>query len=373
MRRIAAAALVLAVLAPAASGGELHSPRSGEVFFGWVRGRAPAGATTARLFVDGRLVASRALRSRQARFRLPHAPGRHDIRVRFERRGRVLRRQDARAAWLLPRSAQRARREGREDGRLSASLGRLGRAFPGYAAFWVHDLASGRTARWNSDALFPAASTVKLGVLLAALRRFGPYPERSAAWRDIRDLATWSSNLASNRLLIRLGGSESAGARIAQDALWRVGARSSTFTGNYRLGTSRAAAAADAPRPPPFLSYRRTTARDLGRILFELHAAALGNRLSLRRTGLTLHEARLGLALLLSSDSGGANVGLLRPALGEVVPMAQKQGWTTSLRHTAAVVYTRRGPAIAVILTYRSALDLRRAAALGRSVAQLLR
>ena len=70
----------------------------------------------------------------------------------------------------------------------------------------MHDLRTGTTAGWNSDARFPAASLVKLGVLAAALRRFGPYPERSAAWRDLRAMTATSDNRATNRLVDRLGG-----------------------------------------------------------------------------------------------------------------------------------------------------------------------
>ena len=108
----------------------------------------------------------------------------------------------------------------------------------------------------------------------------------------------------------------------------------------------------------PFLTYRRTTAHDLGRILFELHGAAVGNRLSLRRTGLTRHEARVALGLLLSTDPRGDNAGPLPPStVPGAVPMAQKHGWTTSiLRHSAAIVYGRHGPVIVVLLTYGSKL-----------------
>src|SRR5918994_310511 len=99
--------------------------------------------------------------------------GRYDLRLRFRDGSRVLRRDASRAVWLLPGTARKARRERSRDARLSAELGRLGRAFPGYAGFWVHELATGRTAGWNADASFPAGSTVKLGVLVAALDRFG--------------------------------------------------------------------------------------------------------------------------------------------------------------------------------------------------------
>jgi len=357
------------VAVPAARALELESPRFGEIFFGAVRAAAPAGATSAELYFGDRRAAMRRVSGARVRFAFHHPPGRYDLRIRFERNGKLVRRDESRDVWLLPRSGQQAARERSRDVRLSRQLGRLGRAYPGYAAFWIHDLASGTTAGWNSDASFPAASTVKLGVLVAALQRYGPRPERSDPWPMIRDLAVWSSSDASNRLLVLLGGSESAGARIAQDAMWRMGATSSTFTGNYRLGTS---ISADAPRPLPFLTYRRTTAHDLGRMLFELHAAALGNGLALRRTGLSTHEARLGLALLLSSDPAGLNLGLFRPAVGPRLPMAQKQGWTTSIRHTAAILYGPRGPKIVVLLTYRSKIDAGASLALGRRLAQLV-
>lgn len=359
------------VLAPGAAAREPESPRAYEAFFGYVKAEAPPGATRVELFLGGRRVARAPVRGGRVAVRVPAPPGRYDVRLRFESDGRLVRRDEARSVWLLRASAQRLVRERRRDGALERRLAALGGSFAGHAGFWVHDLVTGRTAGWNSDASFPAASTVKLAVLIAALERFGPQPE-SAAWLDIRDLATWSSNLASNRLLLRLGGSEAAGTEIVNATLRRIGAHDSAFSGNYRLGTSVSTPSRDAPRPLPILTFRRTTAHDLGRILLELHGAALGNRLALRRTGLGRHEARVALGLLLSSDARGDNVGLLRPALGNGAPMAQKHGWTTYLRHTAAIVYGASGPRIVVILTYRPKLDAAASQALGRRMAALL-
>jgi hypothetical protein len=65
----------------------------------------------------------------------------------------------------------------------------------------------------------------------------------------------------------------------------------------------------------------------------------------------------VALGLLLSSSVGGQNLGLFRPALGPSVAMAQKHGWTTSVRHSAAVVYAAGGPKIVVLLTYRRAIQ----------------
>ena len=340
-----AAVLLALALVPAAQARELATPRPFEAFFGAVRASAPPGTTSAELYVGDSRVSSRRLGGAEARFVVPRAPGRYDLRIRFERGGRLLRRDESQRVWLLPRSSRVARRERGRNRGLERRLADLGRAYRGYAAFWVHDLRTGRVAGWNSDTSFPAASIVKLGVLVAALQRWEP---GSAAWRDIVDTAIWSSNEGSNQLLVRLGGSEAGGTRIVNQTLRRLGATASNFTGNYRLGT---ASLGDSPRPLPVLTYRRTTAHDVGRILFELHASALGNRLAQRRTGLGRHEARIALGLLLSSDPRGDNTGLFRHATG--VPLAQKHGWTTKLRHSAAIVYTPTGPKIAVLLTFR--------------------
>jgi beta-lactamase class A len=262
----------------------------------------------------------------------------------------------------LPPGGSHAHWESGRDDALAAKLATLGRSFHGWAGFWVHDLRTGRTAGWNSDARFGAASLVKLGVLAAALRRFGPYPERSSEWPAIRALARTSSNRAANRLVDRVGGLS-----VVAEALRRLGMWSSTYPGPYRLGTS----SGDAPNPPPHTTWRVTTAHDLGRALYTLHAAALGNRRVQRRSGLSRHEARLAVSLLLHSIARGDNVGLLRPSLPGL-PLAQKNGWITDLRGTAAIVYLPEHPTIVVVLAYRPGLGLREAQALGARVARLV-
>jgi hypothetical protein len=249
----------------------------------------------------------------------------------------------------LPPTAVLARPEGARDAALAAKLATIGSGYRGSAGFWVHDLATGATAGWNSDARFPAASTVKLGVFAAALRHYGPRPERSHAAYDLRQLAAWSSNLAANRLYAQLG-------HVAvQDGLASLGMWSSTYTGPYRAGTSRTL---DAPRQPRLSTGRVTTAHDLGRALFALQA---------RRGGLTRHEADYGLSLLRRSIPVGDNEGLLRPWLRRV-PVAEKNGWLKDTRITAAIVYRASGPLIVVVEVNRPGLPRYEARALGRDV-----
>jgi hypothetical protein len=258
----------------------------------------------------------------------------------------------------LPSGAQRAVPPRSTDEELAAGLARLGAAAPGWAGFWVHDLGTGRTAGWNADARFPAASTVKLGVIAAALDRSGNSPELSPRWYDLLQIGAWSSNLASNRLSARLGyAAVAAGLR-------RLGMTSSTYPGPYRASTAHAA---DAPRPPAHGHTRVTTARDLGRALYRIHAGALGNRAALRATALTRHQSRLGLSLLLEPERAGGNVGLLRPWLGRTV-VAEKNGWLSDTRTTAAIVYRPAGPVIVVVELYRPGVTAADGRRLGRSV-----
>jgi hypothetical protein len=271
-----------------------------------------------------------------------------------------LRRPVANAVRLPP--LMKAAPEGGRDARTSAALARIGRSFPGWAGIWAHDLVTGKTSGWNSDAQFPAASTVKLGVLLAALRN--RLDVRRAY--DLRAMTTWSSNLAANRLLEQVGGPPAV-----EMALRRVGARRSTYPQGYRVGTS--VGALDVEKPPPSVSGRVTTAHDLGRILYVLHAGALGNVPALRRSGLDRERSAYALSLLLGSRPVGNNIGLVRPWFRPGTPIAQKNGWVHDARHTAAIVYVPAGPRIVVILTYAPNLSLATAQALGRRVVAALR
>jgi hypothetical protein len=181
----------------------------------------------------------------------------------------------------------------------------------------------------------------------------------------MRALAAWSSNLAANRLLRSLGSGEvEVGRRLVERRLRRLGATASTYPGAYRVGTTRAS----APLQPPPVSARTTTAADLGHVLANMHAAATGSARAQRSSGLSQHEARIGIALLLDSEASGDNVGLFRPWLPQRMPAAQKHGWILSARHSAAVIYGPRGPVVVSLLTYRHGLTLRDARLLGRRV-----
>jgi hypothetical protein len=336
----------------------IATPRAGEAFFGDVF--EENYGDVARLYVNGRLLRVFHSHASDLRFRLHLPPGRYDLELRFFRSGRLVWRSTAPDTYLLPATARLARPATVTDARLQQELRRLGASFPGWSAIYTHDLRTGRAAGWNADARFPAASTVKLGVLAAVLRR---WPHAAARLEpDLRALTGWSSNLAANRLLRLVGdGSETLGVQRVEAALVRLGATSSHYPGAYRIGTS-------VDQPPPLATGRVTTARDLGRALYAFAAAASGDRAAARRSGLDEEAARYALGLLLVSERSGANAGLVAGALAPGTPVAQKNGWITDVRGTAAIVYGPRGPRIVVVLAYRPGLTSAAATALGRQV-----
>jgi len=248
----------------------------------------------------------------------------------------------------------------RTDEGLRAALERLGKGYQGWAAFWVADLRTGRSAGWNSDARFPAASLVKLGVLAEGIRRFG-YGPRSPIDYDLRQLGSWSSNLAANRIVALVGG-ESA----VSGALERLGMWSSTYPGPYRVGTSAGASPEDAPKPPPLQTWRTTTARDLGRAFVRLQAAAAGERWAISKLGLDRNGARAALGYLALAWRGSS---LLELPPG--TPVAEKDGWTSDVRGSAAIAYLPSGPRVVVVLVHRPGISAGEARRLGEQVSRL--
>lgn len=250
----------------------------------------------------------------------------------------------------LPPGADVARLP-RPDAALAARLRRAAASPLAHVGVWVHHLRTGRSAGVNEDALVPGASTVKLAPLVAGLRGGDAY------FYDVTQIGAWSSNLAANRIAARLG----LGA-IAH-ALSDLGMTRSTYPGLYRAGTARS----------PGYHTRVTTPRDLGRALLRLHAAALGHGWALRETRLTRKQAELAVATLRGTVAVGENRGLLQPSLGRT-PLAQKNGWISDMRLTAAIVYARRGPVIVVVAGYdEGGVSEHEGIALGRRVLEAAR
>lgn len=239
----------------------------------------------------------------------------------------------------------------RPDAALARRLAAAARSVDAAVGIWVHELGSGRYAGYQAETRFAAASTVKLGAVVAALRA-SPRPERSPWWWDVRQIGFWSSNLAANRIAAHLG----YGA--VWDGLRRLGMTASTYPGAYRATTAWS---------PPGPHSRITTPRDLGRALYRLHAGAHGRPGVLRRLGLTRRQAVVALRVLASAQPVRDNAGLLAPFLAGVT-IAQKNGWISDTRTTAAILYRGGRATIVVVELYRPQLTYAAAKRLGRAV-----
>lgn len=344
----------------------LREPRPGAAFFGEMVARRPAGATSAELAIDGTVVGPLKLRTDGTAWaRLVAAPGRYNLEVRFRRNGRIIATAVSRRVWLLPTSArhsvQPATASSALQNRLRAAAGR----FTGISGIWVHDVASGIAGSWNAGAKFPAASTVKLGVMVEAMRRTGARPEQSPLAADIASIGAWSSNLAPNRLMAAIGGPTGA-----QAGLVHLGAVHSTYPGNYIVATS--APPVRTVNQPPLRTGRVTTAADMGVAITTIHRAARGESAALRATGLTLAQARLLLGDLLASQADGDNLGIVRQGFAGTVPVAQKHGWISNTRNSVTIAYAPNGPVVVVVLTNHAGLTRAQAAVLGSEVVRAI-
>jgi hypothetical protein len=241
----------------------------------------------------------------------------------------------------------------RPDAALARRLGTVAASANGAVGIWVHELGSGRYAGYEAETRFAAASTVKLGALVAGLRA-SPRPERSRWWYDVRQIGFWSSNLAANRIATALGYA------AVRDGLRRLGMTWSTYPGPYRATTGW------RPRPPGPHT-RVTTARDLGRALHRLHAGAHGQAAALRQLGLSRRQATVALRVLASAQPVRDNAGLLRPWL-EAGPVVEKNGWLSDTRTTASIVYAGGRATIVVVELYRPGVTYAEAKQLGRRV-----
>ncbi len=347
------------------------SPADGEAFFGPVVARAPAGADAATLRVDGRAAGVAPIRAGRARFALDGPPGRHELSVTFTSAGRPVHVTRTRRAWLLGAHSRHARPGSRTSGALAAALARATARGARFRAAWLQDLTSGAAVGVASEALFPAASTVKLGLMAGALAKLGSGPALSAHDYDLRAIAAWSSNLAANRLLRRLGG-----AALARDGLRRLDGRRSTFPGGYLVGTQlQPGLPGGAVTPAPARTSRRVTSvRDLARMLYAVHATAAGAPGSRSRTGLSTRQGRLLLGWLLASEQRGDNRGLYAAGGPPGALIAQKNGWLRSTRLGAAIVYAAHGPVIVVLALHDPAgVSLADARVLGTRIGRLTR
>jgi hypothetical protein len=332
----------------------LAAPLEYEANPGIVQGTAPAGTTALRVLADGHSVRLLPLTSGRRAFLIgPIGLPPRDLTLTVEalKDTRVLARAKVDHVFGLPAAAAKVAPPRTIDARLQKRVRGLPARTGVTSAAWIRNLADGATAGYNAGARFPAASTLKLAILLGLLARERGDPLGSASWSLERSLVLESSNRAANELLERAGGATAVDT-VAQ----ALGATSSLTCCGYLLEegerTTEGARMRRTPLPPTsvadqptFPCCKYTTAHDLGTLLVSLSLAATGHGPGARQ-GITAREARVALWLLLHAGYAG----LVRPA--SPFPVGHKAGWLPEIQHDAALVFTPHGTIVAVFMNY---------------------
>jgi beta-lactamase class A len=330
----------------------LTAPLPYEANPGIVQGVAPAGTTAVRVRADGRSVRLLRLTSGRRAFLVgPLGLPPRDLTLTVEALAgkRVIATAAVDHVFGLPAAAAVVAPPRTVDPELQRRVASLPARTGVYSAVWIRDLATGGSAAYNAGAHFPAASTVKLAILLGVLARDGTDPIRSSSWTLERALVLNSSNSAANVLLPRAGGPaavDTVAASLGATAtftccgyLLEAGEHAYAFTRRPVLPPSTVAS------QPSFPCCKYTTAHDLGTLLVSLMLAATGHGPALRQ-GITAREARVVLWLLIHASYPG----LVRPAVP--FPVGHKAGWLPDIQHDAAIVFTPRGTLVAVFMNY---------------------
>jgi Beta-lactamase enzyme family len=349
--------------APAPPPPAIERPVSYQASYGVVQGTAPRGARRLLVRVDGMVVCEMPLRRRS--FRVDVALPPREVRVRVETvdaRGRRSGRTVGHVLGLPP-AARPVERSLRLDPDLERDVTRLSAAFPGSAAVYVQDLATGAGAAWNARATFPAASTLKAAIAVTLLGHVdGPPAPGSELDELLWRMLIPSDNEAANTLLVRLGGSTSGGGALVDAELRTIGLERTEMYGGYIIGTAYGvaerdlAARGDVPltvvSQPRWGVGKATTALDLARLYRAIWLASGGVGPLVRNgSGVSPAEARYLLYLLARVGDHGKLAG----TFGESgLLVMHKAGWIDDARHDAGLIVWRGGIFVAATMTYRS-------------------
>ncbi|HEV8602463.1 MAG TPA: serine hydrolase [Gaiellaceae bacterium] len=334
-------------------------PAPREVSFGRVAGRVAPGTRRILIRVDGRLVAVKQVRRR--RFALVVSLPRRDVTLRVtavDRRGR-------RSSTVvgpvfgLPRHAApygpAPPLRGYEDPALARTVHRLAHRFHGTCAVFVEDLRTGAGAAWNARARFPAASTLKVAIAIELLRSSrGAFARGTASGSLLWRMLVYSDNRAANELLVRIGGSISAGAARVNQTMRELRLADTEMYGGYEGDSiGRRPIPLEIVSSPTFVG-KYTTAWDLARLGRYLHLATIGKGALVRRFrgAFTRADARHLLYVLAHVREPGR---LERYLTGGGVAVLHKGGWIEKARHDSGLVYWRGGAFAVTVLTWNAA------------------
>ncbi len=311
--------------------------------------------------VGGRTLADRPLRGRHFQLRVAFPPGAATVRVvTVSRAGR---RSGASVANVVAAGTTVPRRHAaRNDPLLSREIQRLVRSYDGTSAVYVENLVTGEGASWNARATFPAASSLKLAIAVAALARSDATPEvGSTLDRLLRQMLMYSDNAAANATERYFGGSTSGGSALVNSMMLSLGLVDTEMYGGYTIESGAGAPRGLAGRiplrvesQPQWGRGKRTSAHDLSGLLRAVWLAG-GGRGPLRaaQPGFSATDARYLLYLLAHVRDPGKLDREVARVRG--VHVLHKAGWIDGARHDNGIVFWHGGAFVVTVMTYRPA------------------
>ena len=211
---------------------------------------------------------------------------------------------------------------------------------------------------------------------MASLAHNRQNPVGGSVWNNYKRMILDSDNVASNNVEIQMGGSTSGGSALRERVLppdrlprhrhvrrlhpeHQPADAGAGPAGRHagRRPRGRPAGGGDVPpvrteRSPSIPTYgKHTTAHDLG-VLASTLVEAAGGRGKARRQGISRHEARVAIYLLIHARYRG----LVRPNVGNMV--GHKSGWLSGVEHDAALVFTPEGTVVTVVMSQGSGVGL---------------
>jgi len=237
---------------------------------------------------------------------------------------------------------------------------RLAGGFGGTSAIYVQNLVTGAGAAWNARATFPAASTLKLAIAVAALARYDGTPAPGSTLDSLlRAMVTYSNDEAANDTERYFGGSTSGGSALVNAMMRSLGLVDTEMYGGYLIeSAARPERALAGPIPlriesqPSWGRGKRTSAYDLASLLRAVWLASGGlGPLRAAQPGFTAADARYLLYLLAHVRDRGKidrEVGRL-PG----VRVLHKAGWINAARHDNGIVLWPGGAFVVAVMTHR--------------------
>jgi beta-lactamase class A len=240
---------------------------------------------------------------------------------------------------------------------LSRALDNYTADFPGFAAIYVQDLATGEEAAVDVDVAFSGMSTMKIAIVTQAFRKLdGPADTLVGQWMDYA--LGESSNFAANQLLKWIGdGDIFTGGRRVTEMLRRLGLTNSYIQTGYDDKSKIAPIPTAANQrtdwntnPDPHL---QSTPEEMGRLLAEIYRCSqgTGNLLETFPGELTPDEC-LTILFYLSHDEFTQMVwaGLPRP---EETWFVHKHGFVNEAHSDVALVWGPTGPYVITVYLWR--------------------